>query len=153
MEVTGAGTSELPEFNIDQLVENNFELLQAGINPTVASPKRSNPARACQHCGWTAQGARQIFVNHIIGEAGKGRRNICTDVPPEVKLLFQNASSKTFEVVNSEPEYTIPAVDDKYLSTIDNKFLRPLDKQSEYSHENTRTIGNITVEDVEDGSH
>ena len=128
MEETGEGTSELPELNIDELIENNFELLQARKNPTVASPKRSHPVLACQHCGWTAQGARQIFVNHIIGEAGKGRREICKDVPLEVALLFQTASSKNIEVVipvesgggSSEPEYTIPAVDDKYLSSIDN---------------------------------
>ena len=49
-------------------------------------------------------------------------------MPLEIALLFQTASLNTIEVVvpvesgggSSEPEHTIPAVDDKYLSTIDN---------------------------------
>ena len=112
------------------MIEENFDLLQAGKNWTVASPKRIHSTRACLHCGWTAQGARQIFVNHIIGESGKGRRNICDDVPQDVVLLFKNASSpkaaESLEVDipvesgggSSEHGYNIPAVDDKYLSTI-----------------------------------
>ena len=32
-----------PEFNINQLIEDNFDLLEAGTNPTVASSKRINP--------------------------------------------------------------------------------------------------------------
>ena len=132
MEVTVEVATILPELNVDQLIEENFDLLQAGKNWTVASPKRIHPTRACQHCGWTAQGSRQIFVNHIIGESGRGRRNICEDVPQDVVLLFKNASSpkapENLEVGvpvasgggNTEPEYTIPAVDDTYISTISN---------------------------------
>ena len=76
--------------NLDKLVEENFDVLNPG-HAASKSQKRVNPEKQCMHCGWTAVGTRQIFVNHILGDS-KGRRTIfCEDVPSDVKDMFRKA--------------------------------------------------------------
>ena len=106
------------------LLDESFDVLDAGRGKRKDQTK-INPEKMCLHCGWTARGSRQVFVNHILGLSSTAGRLICDGVPDDIKAKFQQAkiisSSKAVRnqiVCNSdiqEPENIIPVVADEIL--------------------------------------
>ena len=116
---TAQASSEIPELTLDDLVEENYEILDPGC-PKTKHSNRTNPKRRCIHCEWTQTGTRQVFVNHVLDLTSNIRTKVCQKVPEEIKAQFKKAMS----LISEQPSVPMHAPDrDDVIPSISDEIL------------------------------